>query len=176
MGLKNKKRETLLQAGDGRHIDVCRGRVLSAFWGWHPASWLSVGIGKHQSLELLSRDRPRELSKVVAVPCVSVLVSDLLLHLSVCEGFQERAPLVSVPRVTNCDLHGRQRVLAAGQGRATKQHPSEHSPGSPARPQAQGQQSIIYSVSGFSIPSALCLVQCGSLKFTTGSWVHPCGT
>lgn len=64
------------------------------------------------------------MSKAVAVPCVPVLVSDLLLHLGVRQGFQERAPLVSVARVANRDLHRGQRVLAAGQGTGNKATPS----------------------------------------------------
>lgn len=48
-------------------------------------------------------------------PCVSVLVSDLLLHLCVCQRLQQGAPLVSVTRVSNGDLHRGQRVLTAQQ-------------------------------------------------------------
>ena len=83
------------------------------------------------------RDRPEEeLSEQMAAPCISVLVSDFLLHLGICEGFQKRAPLVSIPRVANSNFHSRQRVLAARQGR--KQHPSvvpEHSSGLAAQMQ-----------------------------------------
>lgn len=61
------------------------------------------------------RGRPEGAAPAaVAVPRVSVLVSDLLLHLGIRERFQQGAPLVSVACVADRDLHGRQRVLAAG--------------------------------------------------------------
>lgn len=44
-------------------------------------------------------------------PCVSVLISDLLLHLSVCQGLQQGAPLVSISCVSNGYLHCGQGVL-----------------------------------------------------------------
>lgn len=46
-------------------------------------------------------------------PCVSVLISDLLLHLRVCQGLQQGAPLVSITCVSNGYLHCGQRVLTA---------------------------------------------------------------
>lgn len=115
------------------------------------------------------------MSKAVAVPCVSVLVSDLLLHLGVREGFQERAPLVSVPRVADGDLHGGQGVLTAGH-RATPISGARALPWPTSTGTSTGTTQHIYSVSGFSTPSSPCLAQSGSLKFTTGSWLHPCGT
>lgn len=59
-----------------------------------------------------------------AAPCISILVSDLLLHLGICEGFQKRAPLVSIPCVANRDFHSRQRVFTAAAGQKSKQHSS----------------------------------------------------
>lgn len=48
-------------------------------------------------------------------PCVSVLVSNLLLHLCVCQSLQQRAPLVSVTCVSNGYFHRGQRILAEKQ-------------------------------------------------------------
>lgn len=50
-------------------------------------------------------------------PGVPVLVSDLFLHLSICQGLQEWAPLVSISCVPNCNLHCGQRVLTEGRDR-----------------------------------------------------------
>ncbi len=47
-------------------------------------------------------------------PCVPVLVSDLLLHLSICEGLQQGAPLVCITRVADGNLYCGERVLTAG--------------------------------------------------------------
>lgn len=91
-----------------------------------------------------------------AAPCISILVSDLLLHLGICEGFQKRAPLVSIPRVANRDFHSRQRVFTAAAGQKSKQHPSVLtvcSPGFLPRCKTQAQHSTA-SVSGLSTHSA----------------------
>lgn len=116
---------------------------------------------ERQTSKLLTsvlRDKPeRELSERVAAPCISVLVSDLLLHLGICEGFQKRAPLVSIPRVANSNFHSRQRVLAAWQGRRQQRNIHQRSQSTPLgyqpRCKTQGQQSVIYRVSGSSIHS-----------------------
>lgn len=49
--------------------------------------------------------------KEASSPRVPVLVPNLLLHLSICEGLQQGAPLVRIPRVANGNLHRGQRVL-----------------------------------------------------------------
>lgn len=49
-------------------------------------------------------------------PRVPVLVSDLLLHLSVCEGLQQGAPLVCVTCVADGNLYCREWVLTEGVG------------------------------------------------------------
>lgn len=126
-----------------------------------------------KALHFCLRDRPEgELSERVAAPCISVLVSDLLLHLGICEGFQKRAPLVSIPRVANSDFHSRQRVLAAWQGRRQQSNVHQWSQstalGYQPRCKTQGQQSIIYSVSALSIHSYPCLGRSGSQKQTRG--------
>lgn len=57
---------------------------------------------------------PRALSCLKgagAAPCVPVLVPDLLLHLRVRQGLQQRAPLIGVTRVPDGDLHRGQGVL-----------------------------------------------------------------
>ena len=46
-----------------------------------------------------------------AAPCVPVLVPDLLLHLCIRQGLQQRAPLVSVACVPDGNLHRGQGVL-----------------------------------------------------------------
>lgn len=55
-------------------------------------------------------------------PCVSVLISDLLLHLCVCQGLQQGAPLVSITCVSNGYLHCGQGVLAAKHQRQQQKH------------------------------------------------------
>lgn len=55
---------------------------------------------------MISNNRPHP-------PCVSVLVSDLLLHLCVCQRLQQGAPLVSITCVSDCYLHCGQRVFTA---------------------------------------------------------------
>lgn len=53
------------------------------------------------------------------VPCVPVLVTDLLFHLGVSQGLQQRAPLVCVSCVPDGNLHGGQGVLT-GMARGEK--------------------------------------------------------
>lgn len=48
------------------------------------------------------------------VPCVPVLVPDLLFHLGVCQGLQQRTPLVSIACVPDGNLHRGQGVLTVG--------------------------------------------------------------
>lgn len=58
------------------------------------------------------------------VPCVPILVTDLLLHLGICQGLQQWAPLVSIACVPNGNLHRGQGVLT-GLGTRKKSASSE---------------------------------------------------
>lgn len=59
-------------------------------------------------------------SKKQFSPRVSVLISDLLLHLCVRQGLQQGAPLVGIPRVSDGDLHCWQGVFTAKTNRKTR--------------------------------------------------------
>ncbi len=59
--------------------------------------------------------RPGVRDMVTGLPCVPVLVADLLLHLLVCEDLQERAPAVGLVLVPDRHLHCGQRRLAVTQ-------------------------------------------------------------
>lgn len=54
-----------------------------------------------------------DLMYLTVSPCVPVLVSDLLLHFSICEGLQQGAPLVCIACVTDGNLYCREWVLTA---------------------------------------------------------------
>uniref|UniRef100_A0A8C9HVI5 Derlin n=1 Tax=Piliocolobus tephrosceles TaxID=591936 RepID=A0A8C9HVI5_9PRIM len=73
-------------------------------------------LGKAMALPLPGKPGAYRQSPGPGVPRVPVLVADLLLHLSVCQSLQQRAPLVRITRVPDGNLHCGQRVLTTRRG------------------------------------------------------------
>lgn len=93
----------------------------------------------------------------LGVPRVPVLVSDLLFHLSICQGLKQRAPLVSVACVADGDLHRGQGVLTGQQGERSNWQFPERQLHSPQKPLPVPPTPPTQECLGFSCFALLCL-------------------